>query len=52
MNRLLRMVLKNILQLTMRNFVGTVDAYEVGIKTEEGISLPCGAGGMFIHDAT
>ena len=44
------MVLKNILQLTMRNFEGTVDAYEVGIKTEEGISLPCGAGGMFINE--
>ena len=44
------MVLQNILQLTLKNFHGRVEAYEVGIKTEEGISLPCGAGGMFIND--
>ena len=44
------MVLQNILQLTLRNFHGKVEAYEVGIKTEEGIALPCGAGGMFVHD--
>ena len=29
---------------------GRADAYEVGIKTEEGISLPCGAGGIFVND--
>ena len=29
---------------------GRTDAYEVGIATEEGIPLPCGAGGIFIHD--
>ena len=44
------MVLKNILTLTLKNYGGRVEAYEVGIKTEEGISLPCGAGGMFIND--
>ncbi len=44
------MVLKNILELTMKSFKGRVEAYEVGIKTEEGIPLPCGAGGMFIYD--
>lgn len=44
------MVLSNILQLTMKGYKGRVDAYEVGIKTEEGISLPCGAGGMFIYE--
>jgi hypothetical protein len=44
------MVLKNILQLTLKDFHGKVDASEVGIKTEEGISLPCGAGGMFVND--
>jgi 23S rRNA (cytosine1962-C5)-methyltransferase len=44
------MVLKNILQLTMKDFHGKVDAYEVGIQTEEGISLPCGAGGIFVND--
>ena len=44
------MVLKNILELTLKRFNGKVEAYEVGIKTEEGIALPCGAGGMFVHD--
>lgn len=44
------MVLQNILTLTMRNRKGSVDAYEVGIHTEEGISLPCGAGGIFVYD--
>ncbi len=43
------MVLKNILTLTMQGKKGKVDAYEVGIKTEEGIALPCGAGGIFIY---
>ena len=43
------MVLKNILTLTVgAKFKGMVDAYEVGIKTEEGIDLPCGAGGLFV----
>lgn len=41
-------VLKNILTLTLKDFKGTVEAYEVGIPTEEGINLPCGASGMFI----
>lgn len=41
-------VLKNILTLTLKNFKGSVEAYEVGIPTEEGINLPCGASGMFI----
>ena len=43
-------VLKNILTLTMKGYNGRVDAYEVGLPTEEGIALPCGAGGMFIND--
>ena len=43
------MVLQNILQLTLKRFNGKVEAYEVGIKTEEGISLPCGAGGIFVN---
>lgn len=43
------MVLKNILSLTVgKKYKGEIEAYEVGIKTEEGIDLPCGAGGMFI----
>ena len=40
-------VLKNILKLTLRGFDGKVEAYEVGIPTEEGINLPCGASGLF-----
>lgn len=45
------MVLKNILSLTVgAKFKGTVEAYEVGIKTEEGIDLPCGAGGLFVGE--
>lgn len=40
-------VLKNILSLTLRGFEGDFDAYEVGIATEEGIPLPCGASGLF-----
>lgn len=43
------MVLKNILTLTVGcKFSGEVEAYEVGIKTEEGIDLPCGASGLFV----
>ena len=51
------MVLDNILQLTLGAALGKVkfgagntDAYEVGIATEEGISLPCGAGGIYVYD--
>ena len=43
------MVLKNILTLTVGSkFSGEPEAYEVGIKTEEGIDLPCGASGLFV----
>jgi len=40
-------VLKNILTLALKEFKGTTDAYEVGIATDEGIPLPCGASGLF-----
>ena len=40
-------VLKNILTLTLKGFEGRVESYEVGIPTEEGINLPCGASGLF-----
>ncbi len=40
-------VLKNILTLALGGFAGVTEAYEVGIATEEGIPLPCGASGMF-----
>lgn len=40
-------VLNNILTLTLKDFSGTVSSYEVGIATDEGIPLPCGASGLF-----
>ncbi|MCI5838007.1 MAG: class I SAM-dependent methyltransferase [Christensenellaceae bacterium] len=43
-------VLKNILTLTMKGLPGRVEAYEVGLPTDEGIALPCGAGGIFINE--
>lgn len=39
-------VIKNILKLTLKDFEGSVEAYEVGIPAK-GINLPCGASGMF-----
>lgn len=44
-------VLKNILSLTIANkHGGKVDAYEVGLKTEEkGVILPCGNSGIWIN---
>ena len=41
-------VLKNILTLTLKNYGGKTFAYEVGLPTEEGIVLPCGASGIFV----
>ncbi len=42
-------VLSNILTLCLGGS-GRVEAYEVGLPTEEGIPLPCGAGGMVIYE--
>lgn len=42
-------VLENILTLALKGRGGKIEAYEVGLPTEEGIALPCGAGGMYIH---
>lgn len=44
-------VIKNILNVTLTNkFGGKVDAYEVGLTTEEeGVILPCGNSGMWIN---
>ncbi len=44
------MVLSNVLSLCLGGRKGKIDAYEVGIATEEGIPLPCGAGGIFINE--
>lgn len=43
-------VLKNILTLALKGFKGSVTAYEVGIATDAGIPLPCGASGLFTGD--
>ena len=43
-------VLNNILTLCLKGFKGSIDSYEVGLPTEEGIALPCGAGGMYVND--
>ncbi len=42
-------VLSNILTLCLSGRK-RVEAYEVGLPTEEGIPLPCGAGGMVIYE--
>ena len=41
-------VLKNVLTIAMKGYEGETDAYEVGLPTEEGLILPCGASGLFI----
>ena len=40
-------VIKNILTLNMQNFGGKIEAYEVGLPTNEGIALPCGCSGIW-----
>lgn len=45
-------VLFDILSLCLKGRRGKIEAYEVGLPTEEGIPLPCGAGGIFIHEWT
>lgn len=44
-------VLSNILARTLRRYKGRVEAYEVGLPTEEkDIILPCGASGIFVGE--
>lgn len=45
-------VLDNILTLAVKKKIGKgrTDAYEVGLPTEDGIVLPCGAGGIYVND--
>jgi 23S rRNA (cytosine1962-C5)-methyltransferase len=40
-------VIKNILSLNMQGFNGNIEAYEVGLPTDEGIALPCGCSGIW-----
>ncbi len=44
-------VLKNILTLNLKNYAGKTFAYEVGLPTEDGIVLPCGASGIFVSES-
>jgi 23S rRNA (cytosine1962-C5)-methyltransferase len=41
-------VISNILRICMKGFDGDISSYEVGIATEEGFPLPCGASGLFV----
>lgn len=43
-------VLSNLLTLCLEGRKGRYDAYEVGLPTDEGIVLPCGAGGIYVND--
>ena len=43
-------VLSNILSLCLKGKGGRIEAYEVGLPTEEGIPLPCGAGGLYVNE--
>ena len=40
----------NLRALCLKGRRVTIDADEVGLPTEEGICLPCGAGGMFVNE--
>ena len=40
-------VIKNILQLNLKDLGGHFTAYEVGLPTEDGIVLPCGCSGLW-----
>ena len=40
-------MMKNILTLNLKRFGGEIEAYEVGLPTNEGISLPCGCSGLW-----
>ena len=44
------MVLHNILKLCLSGRTRKIDADEEAIATQEGIPLPCGAGGMFVNE--
>lgn len=44
-------VIDNLLRLTLRDFDGRSEAYEVGLPTEEGLILPCGCSGLWIGNS-
>ena len=39
-------VIKNILTLALKDFKAETSSYELGLPTDEGICLPCGASGL------
>ena len=39
-------VIKNILSIALKDRSARTDAYELGLPTDEGICLPCGASGL------
>lgn len=43
-------VIANILKLALKDVRGSICAYELGLPTDEGIALPCGASGLFTGD--
>jgi 23S rRNA (cytosine1962-C5)-methyltransferase len=43
-------VIKNILTLNLKGFGGKIEAYEVGLPTDEGIALPCGCSGIWTEN--
>ncbi|MDD3831177.1 MAG: class I SAM-dependent methyltransferase [Clostridia bacterium] len=43
-------VIANLLMLALAGIKGNVSSYEVGLPTEEGITLPCGCSAIFIGE--
>ena len=41
-------VIKNILDINLKDLGGTSSAYEVGLDTEDGLVLPCGCSGLWV----
>lgn len=44
--------MENILRVSLDEFKGRFDSYEVGIPTKEGLILPCGNSSVFIGEKT
>ena len=44
--------MENILRVSLKQFKGRFDSYEVGLNTREGLILPCGNSSVFIGEKT
>ena len=44
--------MENILRVSLKQFKGKFDSYEVGLNTKEGLILPCGNSSVFIGEKT